>query len=241
MIAKRMGVVVLMGFWACAAGPTPASASQSVESVRGETARLDVHFGPTAGFGTMAFDGAPPNLERPLRWAWSAGIGYEMPLGGPWWLRPELNYTQKSSGFGLSDVDMGGGTIVDLSETFHLSYVELPLVLKIRLAPEGKVRPYLVGGASAGVLVAKGASMDATIRQGGPPQSVSQDVEIDDGDVQRFEGSLHFGLGADIAVSPSHELMVDLRYVHGLTEVATRSDAGSLRNRTLALVTGFRF
>lgn len=88
-----------------------------------------------------------------------------------------------------------------------LSYVDVPLLLKIKAPLDGTVKPYIFGGGFAGYL------LDASSDGGGESQDITEFVED-------INYGLKLGLGANIG-----RFLVDARYDMGLANLFTNDIA----------------
>lgn len=124
-----------------------------------------------------------------------------------------VQYTQKG-------VDLDFGQVV---EEFSLSYVEIPVVLKLGI-PLGVIKPSVFGGVGLGFKA--GCDIDG----------------VDCGD--SFEDMDRFGIaGADLAVYLTGiSLWVDGRYHFGLSDISEASDVvGDFKHRNWTLQAGIGF
>jgi hypothetical protein len=156
------------------------------------------------------------------------GIYARLPLGttGALSLRPELLYSQKGAkgAFG-DDEDIGG------SASLRLTYVDVPILLQLDVAPSGasSVRPHLYAGPAFGLRT--GCTLSGSA--GGISVSVDceQAAEGEDVEFKRFELSGIVGAGLGFGVA-GRAVTVGARYQHGFSDIV---DGSGIRNRVLAL------
>lgn len=172
----------------------------------------------------------------------NAGGSFQVLSFGPVSVGPEIYYAQKKSeSRGLQ----APGVPTPVTSNFNLSYVEVPLLFKVRL-------PSFAGGV-----------LQANL-QGGPVFGWNLDCDVDladqtadpedtcasllGGDVQStledYEQGYTLGAGLDIGVAPGvGALTLDLRTTQGLSDVIERSSGEDLqlRNRSFSARLGYSF
>lgn len=115
-----------------AAAPVAAASAQSAYSVIGGVQRANFIGG---GSGEFTW-----------RTAYMVGVMGDFSLSETFSLRPEVYYSSKGSAVKTERGDPGDAA-------FRLSYVQLPLLVQLRTAPGGTVRPHMFAGVSVGALL----------------------------------------------------------------------------------------
>jgi hypothetical protein len=110
---------------------------------------------------------------------------------------------------------------------FKLSYIEVPLLLKLTLPVEGAAAPHLYLGAAPAYLLA------CTVADG-------QGHSSDCGDpfFKSFDLGGVLGVGFDFRRSERLTFNLDAFFTHGLTSIDDRPPENNLKNRVLAVVAG---
>lgn len=141
-------------------------------------------------------------------------------------LQPELHYVQK--GYQL-DFELLGFT-VDATTTYH--YLEVPLLIRYSVGQEA-IKFYLNAGPSLGYAVAGREKGDVD------GQSVDEDIDFEDYELKRTDLSVVAGGGLAIDVGQGATLLMDARYIYGLTNLDDSGEGDiSERNRGLGLGLG---
>lgn len=118
----------------------------------------------------------------------------------------------------------GGNNVLRTDDRLKLTYVDVPVLARVRLWESGDRRLHLLAGPQFGFNLA------ATYEDEGESEDVAEDIE----DV---EASLSFGAAFEVG-----RLVVDGRYVVGLSGVFTEGDTGEdFRGRSFVATIGFRF
>lgn len=145
------------------------------------------------------------------------GVYFSLRLGKYLAIQPEILYSQKGSKFtedGYTDQITG-------------SYIEVPVLAKIYIAPEGPVRPILFAGPAIGFMLSAEEAYD------GESEDISDEVTGTDFGVV-FGGGLEFKAGRAV-------LTLDVRYDMGLTDVEASSDELQVKNKTVSVMIGLGF
>jgi hypothetical protein len=106
------------------------------------------------------------------------------------------------------------------------SYIEVPVLAKIYVVPEGPVRPILFAGPAIGFMLSAEEVYD------GESEDISDEVTGTDFGVV-FGGGLEFKAGRAV-------LTLDVRYDMGLTDVEA-SDELQVKNKTVSVMIGLGF
>jgi hypothetical protein len=169
----------------------------------------------------------------------TGGLGFNFSLTSDNFLsiQPEILYSQK----GFSSASTG---LVTYDGDYRLSYLEIPLLVKINFGGE-KVRLYVNAGPSIGYLLSGrvngrvsalgilGTSIDESIEFTDSPTP----LDIRQLDANRIEAGLNFGGGLGYAFAGSTALFVDVRYNMGLTDFNNQEQS---KNRVIALTAGLQ-
>lgn len=172
----------------------------------------------------------------------SAGASFQILSFGPVSIGPEVYYAQKKSESRNLQSPTLPGTV---ASGFNLAYVEVPVLLKVRLPRFGGGRfiPHVHGGPVFGWnldcdidLVDQTADPEDTCASllGGDAQSTLDD----------YEQGVTVGAGLDVVVLPGHgALTLDLRTTQGLSDVIQRESGQDLeiKNRTFSAMLGYAF
>ncbi|NOT08632.1 MAG: PorT family protein [Gemmatimonadales bacterium] len=117
--------------------------------------------------------------------------------------------------------------------TFKLDYLQVPLLLKLRLPVKGgglSISPHLYGGASLGF------EAGCEITGLGGEAAVARPCEEVQAAVKSTDFGLVFGAGLDIG-----RAIIDVRYDFGLSTVDDTTDPDDTKNRTLYVLVGWAF
>lgn len=166
-------------------------------------------------------DGSERSILRP-----TFGVLGVINLSPRFSIQPELNYL--TTGEWWEDED--SVDIWKVVETFN--YLQIPVLVKVHLVPEGKVDPFLLAGPVMGFLL---SAREKEYLNG----------ELDDNyDIKDFFKSTDFGAaiggGAEFMVS-TVKVFVDLRYYMGLKNAYDFVNEYTMKNRALILSTGVLF
>jgi hypothetical protein len=147
------------------------------------------------------------------------------PISGPLALQVEGLYMPK----GAERTETLGGT--DVTTTLMLDYFEVPALARVYLARTRARNVYLFGGPFAAM------RLNAKLKEAaGRPVTSGVTTDISS-DVKFFDYGLVLGGGVDIS-----RLVIDARYSWGLTGVEKDvPSSDSIRNRTFAVLIGFRY
>lgn len=171
------------------------------------TAKAQVKFGVRAGviISNQEFKQGDITVEPKSKFGLDLAVAADLPLGNVVSFAPELHWLQK--GFKIEDLEINGLTI---SGTSTLNYLELPLLVKFNFGETAKF--FVMGGPSFGYLL-------------GHNTEDEDGNEIDLGDLHEIELGAHFGAG--VGVGP---LVVDIRYILGLTNLAKDFEDAEVHN-----------
>ena len=186
---------------------------------------LSAGFGIKGGYGLSKFAAASldpipftfGNLNSPV-----GGIYFSLGLG-PLAIQPEILYVRMGSEYEVDEAN-------DLK--WQLDYVQVPVLLKLRIIPLGPIRPVIyAGGYGAYLFKARGVM---TV------DGVSEGADIID-DYQKYDYGVVGGVGLDFKL-PGITFSVEGRYNYGLKNILVDPSAGdSLKNRSMMALVGIGF
>lgn len=113
-----------------------------------------------------------------------------------------------------------------------LDYFELPVLLRMTATRSATRSFHVFGGPSLGFRT--NAKREVSTSGGGFRTGYADDIGEE---VKRLELGLIAGGGVDVA----RHVVIDARYFWGLTDVNRDSTGGSIRNRALTILAGYRF
>ena len=127
-------------------------------------------------------------------------------------VQPELLYTMK-------------GMKVDAAETISVSlnYLEIPILAKVSMPMEGKIKPSFIIGPAIGILLT----------------AEVEDVDIKD-DMKSIDFGLALGAGVNVAEVGPGNMSADVLYTLGLTSVPDVEDV-SIKNWAISIMVGYAF
>jgi len=135
-------------------------------------------------------------------------------------VQPELLFSMKGS----------KETFADTTYSYKVNYIEIPLLAKVYLPTEGKIKPHLFAGPAIGILLSAKATSDPG------------DEEIDFKDETK---STDFGFLAGAGVEykmESGSVLFDVRYEVGLTTIDKGDgEAADIKNSAISFMAGYGF
>ncbi len=167
----------------------------------------------------------------------AGGGAVEIIALGPLAIAPEIYYAQKGA------EQLRQRLIEEGSATVSLSYVEIPVLVRLDLPFGQRVRPYIAGGPVFGWRV------DCSITAHAQSGTTEQDCDDLLGGQERLEAKLRsyergIMAGAGLAIEVLRGLgaiTLDARYAWGLTRLSDDESAPEIRNRALSVILGYRF
>jgi opacity protein-like surface antigen len=212
---KSLALVLLFCF-------TTVALSQSSMSV-GVTGGLDI--------ANLSVSNLPNGVTLSSKSGFVGGGVFEVGLSDVWFLQPELLY------------DMAGASETAnsfiASETWKLSYVEVPILVKAKFMTTEMVKPYLFAGPDIGFTTTSEVDITPENIQG-QGRTLTNDVKDS---TESVNFAIDFGGGVEYALNSSTTLFGDIRYSLGLTDIdKTPSDAGTTTKTTgIKILVGVRF
>lgn len=139
-------------------------------------------------------------------------------------VQAEVLYTQKGSKFSVAGVDL---------LEWKMSYIEIPILVKQRIATSGKVKPVFMAGPAIGMLT--GANRINCL--------TDEEVDVKDG-FESMDIGLAVGAGADVLMGTNGMLVVDARFTISLTNNNVDEFVvgdQTLRNWNITFMVGYGF
>jgi len=157
--------------------------------------------------------------ELQSKWGLCAGGFIRFNIGKIFAIQPEFLYTMKGAKF--------EETILDetMKYTMNLSYLEVPVLVKFMIPTPGGVKPNLYAGPALAIKL----SSKTKLKYAG--QTEEEDIE----NMKDTDFGLIIGAGVDFG-----KLMVDLRYVLGLTAIEEEA-VFETKNGVISLIVGYSF
>lgn len=186
---RLVGILFLTGL--VIGGPCPAVGQESPQ------------MGFTVGLNVATVE-APGDLG--VRQMAAGGIVARMPIAGPLSVQSLLLLNQKGA---VVQGDRGG-------IRYGAGYIDLPLLLRVKLPTIGPVTPYGLGGGFGGIKIFERERAGGDLSLPLPDTGTSF--------FRRTNGGLSAGVSGVISVGPTRQLTVVIRYEHGLVDVAQSID-----------------
>jgi hypothetical protein len=191
-----------------------------------QTAAADVKFGIKGGANAANINGSLFTEIEDLDWknsvGFCAGVFLELNFGRILTIQPEVLYTLKGAKPTFEEGELSG------TEKLTFDYIEIPLLLKLRL-PTGSFHPFIFGGPAIGFnLTAKYKDI--------------VDGETYEGDIDDFKKlDYSFVLGGGLQLGSS--LHLDVRYTMGLQKLIQLPDleAFDIKNGVISATLGLAF
>ncbi len=180
--------------------------------------------GIKGGFSLARFS-ASTTEPMPISFVNNAGVvaGVSADLGfGPLSIQPEILYARMGAKAQVESVEI----------KYLLDYIQVPVLLKLRVVQAGPVRPVIcAGGYGSWMIKGQGSSTNGV-------DSESEDITEY---MNRFDYGFVGGAGVEFKL-PGVRLSVEGRYNFGLANVLKDPENGSvLKNRTLMALIGVGF
>ncbi len=193
----------------------------------------------TASF-TAEVDTSP---EKNWKFGYGGGLFAEIPVSSAFYLRTSINYLQKGAKV-IEDFIIGEGSTATEESRMNLSYIELPVLLMYNIGDNSN-KWYMGAGPSFGYGISGKIEVFQTTHIGSQTQTEFYDAkafkDIEDGGAgfKRFD----FGLNAVVGMHVLEKGMIQLGYIHGLSNIANKDDfqGNKFNNRSIMLTLGYRF
>ncbi len=184
------------------------------------SAQMEIGKGVMAGLNLANLGGDDvENVDT--RTAFKVGGFVSFPVSETVNIRPEVYYTMKGA---TQKFDYMGTTV---KLTYKLSYVEIPVLLRLNLPLENaSVLPGIFVGPALAIKTGGKVKAEAE------GQSEESDIE----DMKSMDFGVVFGLGVNVS-----GFMLDVRYNLGLTTIDDSADPDDVKNRVLSFNIGYGF
>lgn len=147
-------------------------------------------------------------------------------LGERLTLQFQPTYLQKGAHFAVNDVRMGHAVFL-----IKLTYIEVPALFKYALRSKGSIRPLILAGPTAGILL-RAKHIATTTGQ-------TSTADITEG-MQTLDLGVAFGGGLNFLVG-SKEIFVEARFDLGLSKIQYKSVGLGSYNRVIQVIIGITF
>lgn len=198
-------------------------------------AQTHISFGVRAGLNIASLSFDPDlagGINKSSRTGFKFGGALEVGFAPMFALQIEPMYSQ--GGCVLDNVPFG---FTNGKVTFKVSYIEIPILFKVKIPVKGSVTPYAFVGPNLGLVL----SANQLAEGGGQ----SQETDIKD-QTTSMVFALDFGAGAGIKVTPLTTVILDVRYSLGLSSVLNDkgkqvSGFNSIKSNGFQIVAGVMF
>lgn len=164
-------------------------------------------------------------------------------------IQPELLYSMKGSKWDTTETFSREGVDVSYSESIKgkLTYLQIPILLKVTVPTSGNIKPSFFAGPALGILLSAKSKSEWSIT--GQVEGVSIDSSESSEDdikdnVKSTDFSLVFGGGAGYVVG-SGMITLDARFDLGLSSIAKKQEgedkAEKIKTSTISLMVGYSF
>jgi len=157
--------------------------------------------------------------ELQSKWGLCAGGFIRFNIGKILAIQPEFLYTMKGAKFEETVLDE------TMKYTINLSYLEIPVFVKLMIPTPGGIKPSLFAGPAVAIKL----SAKEKLKYAG--QTKEEDIE----QIKDTDYGLIIGAGVDFG-----KLTVDLRYVLGLTAIEEEA-VFETKNGVISLIVGYSF
>ena len=176
-------------------------------------AQLPFKLGVRAGLNlaNLSFDPElPSTVDKSSRVGFKFGAMAELGFIPMFALQIEPMYVSRGAKFTQGPAE----------ETWKFSYLEIPILLKLKIPTPGPITPYAFAGPNIGILLSAN------------DETNGQETDIKD-QVNSTDFALDFGAGVSFNIAPLLDLLIDARYSLGLSEIPTDEAKQSLGNLTI--------
>ena len=188
------------------------------------TAAQDITIGALGGVNFANISTDDPDLaDTESLTGFQGGVFVSFGVGPRVEIRPELLYSGK--GFRLID----GADEADL----EINYIEIPVLVRVNLAPEGQVQPVIFAGPAV--------SFEASCEVEGTVEGFDVEADCDDPEIELLrkstDVSVLLGAGLDFDVGGA-VILVEGTYDIGLRALEDDDSDGNTKSRVFALRAG---
>jgi opacity protein-like surface antigen len=176
-------------------------------------------YGVKAGVLWSNLDLTTPNsiISENQQLGFTAGVFGSTRLAGPLYLDIEALVTTKGTKYDFADFE----------NELRLTYLELPVLARVRVLRAGAVTAYVSGGASFAFKLKE------------VQKEAGEETSVDD-DVKKWDIGIAMGGGVSIG-----SFVVDARYTLGLIDIVDVDTAGfaepTAKNKAISVTFGYRF
>lgn len=178
-----------------------------------------MHIGVKGGMNiaNQSTDGTAPADSRN---GMAIGGWVQMPVAPMFSIQPEAYFSMKG------DSEESGG----VTSSINMDYIEVPVLAKASFGPPASpITPSLFAGPSIGINLKSEAEISGTGTTADGTFDVKDATKSTDFGLV-FGGALEFG-----------NVGIDVRYTKGLTNVASDSGQGEIKNNVISILGSFRF
>ncbi len=205
-------------------------------------AQLPIKLGGRVGLNiaNLSFDpdvtATIPGASTSGRAVFLFGGVFQLGFAGPIALEVEPTYIQKGGKAEANNISINGIPVSSLKLTYKLSYLEIPILLRVNLPVPG-IKPYAEAGPTIGFNMSSTVTTDFTANG----QSGTNDTDDKD-NTSSTEFGLAFGAGVEYGVAPFTSLVFDVRYALGLSNTQSNSTGNqSIKTNGIQLSVGVLF
>ena len=147
----------------------------------------------------LSFDPAlPSGSDNTTQTGFMAGAMVEFNLAPMFAIQAEPTYIPK----GCKLTSSGSSNEVNIK----INYFEIPVLLKLNIPSPGNINPYVFAGPNIG------------FRLSANTETPTGEYDFKD-ETQSIDFALDFGAGAGFKIAPLIDLVIDVRYSHGLSDL----------------------
>lgn len=161
------------------------------------------------------------NIDQESINGFTLGAVLEIGLGGNVFLQPEAVFIQKGSDFKLLNDD----------SKFNVNYLDIPILLKIKILNSNLLNVNLLGGPSFGLAL----NGEQTTANG---QTIDINFDVFGG-LKRFDLGINAGGGVGVNLG-SIGVFGDVRYLFGVSNISDNTDR-EIKNKGLNISVGLMF
>jgi hypothetical protein len=186
--------------------------------------------GLKGGLSASTLHGSLPTdafVTNGTRYGIAGGVSLAIGLGGWVTLEPEALFVTKGTTLGSIDVtDAFGNPTGTVDVSLAANYLEIPLLVRVRLPSVGPVSPSLLAGPTAGIRLSQKIRVRGQL-------NTSSDVDA------LRSADLGLALGTGVELGRGHvRPTVEVRYTLGLTPAGESSYSDDARNGALLVMAG---
>lgn len=180
------------------------------------------------------------------------GVGgiFALNFGKFFAIQPEIMFTAKGKRFYTKSTEFDPfdsiTIIYEATYIFKQTYWEIPVLLKVRIPANERVKPFFYTGITLSFLL--GAEMELEMKDEAEGEVLfegSHETDIKD-DIRKFDFGLAFGGGMTIKAGPG-SIIADLRYTHQFVNIVKDNTENlfvgdeDIKNLAFSIMTGYVF